>query len=305
MKRALFALCLVSAPLIALGGGGPRVTAFDVTMPEGARLEFRGALRISPPDGDFGGLSGLLWEDGEALAISDRTRWFRFPVAIEDGRLEGIGAIASGPLRDAGGADADGRGWDSEGLAHLADGRLLISFEGDHRVQEFDDEASPAGAELRAAEWEEFGSNSGLEALAVDASDRIWAIRERSGAEDRPFPVFVSSSSGWEEKTLPRDNGYLPTGADFGPDGWLWIVERKFSLFTGFKTRIRRARWGAGAAPDAIEIMATFPASAGLDNLEGIAVREEDGETRILLVSDDNFMALQRNVLALFAYSEP
>ena len=51
--------------------------------------------------------------------------------------------------------------------------------------------------------------------------------------------------------------------------------------------------------------MATFPASAGLDNLEGIAVREEDGETRILLVSDDNFMALQRNVLALFAYSEP
>lgn len=305
MRRILATLLIAAAPLIAFGDGGPRVTPFEVKMAEGDRLAFRGALRISPPDGDFGGLSGLLWDGGEALAISDRTRWFRFPVAIEDGRLIGVGAIVSGPLLDASGAASDGRGWDAEGLARLANGRLLISFEGDHRVQEFDSESSPAGAELRAAEWEQFGGNSGLEALAVDALGNIWAIRERSGAEDRPFPVFVSSGGGWEEKSLLRDDGYLPTGADFGPDGWLWIVERKFSFFTGFKTRIRRARWGADPTPDAIETMATFPASAGLDNLEGIAVWEEAGETRILLVSDDNFMALQQNVLALFAYSEP
>lgn len=305
MKRVIAALILAAAPLIAFGGGGPRFEAFDVKMPEGARLEFRGALRISPPDGDFGGLSGLLWEKDEALAVGDRTRWFRFPVQIREGRLTGVGAIASGPLLDASGDPADGRGWDAEGLARLPDGRLLISFEGDHRVQAFDSESSPAGAELRADAWEAFSSNSGLEALAADASGRIWAIRERSGAQSRPFPVFVSSNGGWEVKSLPRDGGYLPTGADFGPDGWLWIVERKFSPFTGFKTRIRRARWGAGAAPDALETMATFPASAGLDNLEGIAVREEAGETRILLISDDNFMALQQNALALFAYSGP
>jgi hypothetical protein len=39
-----------------------------------------------------------------------------------------------------------------------------------------------------------------------------------------------------------------------------------------------------------------------IDNMESIAVhRNEDGETILTLVSDDNFSALQRNLLLQFA----
>ncbi|MEL6792904.1 MAG: esterase-like activity of phytase family protein [Pseudomonadota bacterium] len=303
MKRARALLALAAAPLLAGGATSPE--AFDVELAADAGLAFRGAVEATSPDEDFGGLSGALFQDGALLSVSDRAGWARIDLNIEGGRLTGVNGVEMAAMLDASGDPAEGDGWDAEGLARAPDGDLLVSFEGDHRIQRFADPLAKAGAEIRPAAWERFSGNSGLEALAVDETGRIWAIRERSGATDRPFPVFVGETNGeWREKSLPRDGDFLPTGADFGPDGALWIVERAFSLLGGFRTRIRRTVWDDGDAPVISEVMATFSASDGLDNLEGIDLWREDGETRLLLISDDNFFFLQRTIIAMFAVKD-
>ncbi|MEL7463117.1 MAG: esterase-like activity of phytase family protein [Pseudomonadota bacterium] len=305
MRRGLALLALVGVcalgPVLASGVAPPEIERFDVEMAADARLDFRGALAVRPPEDAYGGLSGALYRDGELLAVGDRAHWARIALRIEAGRLTGVDGVRMAPMLDASGAVATGAGWDAEGLARALGGGLLVSFENDHRIQRFDRPGARAGAEMRLDAWEAFSVNGGLEALAVDPAGRIWAIRERSGAADRPFPVFVFDGASWSEKSLPRDGGFSATGADFGPDGALWIVERDFSFLSGFRTRIRRARWSDGAAPDVIETMAVFGAGDGLDNLEGVAVWREEGETRLLVIADDNFAFLQRNVIAMFA----
>lgn len=52
------------------------------------------------------------------------------------------------------------------------------------------------------------------------------------------YPVLRYSNGQW---TIPfhirKDSYWMVTGADFGPDGRLYILERDFWGFVGFKTR--------------------------------------------------------------------
>ncbi len=100
---------------------------------------------------------------------------------------------------------------------------------------------------------------------------------------------------------LPRRGSFLPTGADIGPDGLLYILERAFTAL-GFRSRIRRLD---PAAPGAgVQTLITTP--MGLhDNLEGISVwRSNTGATCLTLVSDDNFLAIQTSELVEYALTE-
>lgn len=303
MRAVWLALCLTIG--VAATGSAetfiPASRAFDIALPDDSPLAFRGALAISPPVSEFGGLSGMV-VDGprRVIAVSDRATWVEMDLTLTKGRLTGVGAVTLSPMLDSGGAPVSGRGWDAEGVTRGAGGQLWVSFEGDHRVQAFDSPSAAAGRERRAQSWEQMGTNSGLEALATAPDGTIWAIQERSGAEGKPFAVFVIAEDGISRKALPRGDGYLPTGADFGPDGRLYITERAFSFIGGFRVRLRRVTWGAAAEPLTDEVLARFEAGSMIDNIESVALWAEEGRIYALLLSDDNFNLLQRNVLALF-----
>ncbi len=86
-------------------------------------------------------------------------------------------------------------------------------------------------------------------------------------------------------------------GADFGPDGRLYVLERDFSWMGGFASRIRRFTLG----PDGFDAGETLleTGMGSTDNFEGISVwRDADGGTRITLIADDNFFALQSTAIA-------
>lgn len=301
MKPFLAALALIAAPALAVDFAAPRVAPFDIAVPDEARAVFRGALAISPVSEDFGGLSGLTMEGPRSLlAVSDRGAWIRMEIDIENGRLTGVSGVSATPLQDAGGARLDPAAADAEGAAAAPGGGVWVSFERDHRLVFYPDPDAPADVERRDRSWERFSLNSGLEALASAPDGRLWAIRERSGALDRPFPVYVEDGGGWIVKSLPRHGDYLPTGADFGPDGRLYVAERAFSFIGGFRFRLRRLSWADGPEPVAEETLLELGAASRIDNIEGVAVFRENGATYALLVSDDNFNPLQRNVLALF-----
>ncbi len=224
------------------------------------------------PGDEFGGFSGLeLMEDGLSFtALTDHG-------ALYSGRLErrADGTVADvsvlqGPilLRDRAGKPLPKGDTDAEGLAIAADGTLYVSFERNHRVARFNTPNAASGLLPRCADFAGFQRNSGLEALAIAPDGTLYTLPERSGAIDTPFPVYRYRDSGWDQPfSIPRDGDWLPVGADFGPDGRLYLLERDFAGLFGFLSRVRRFeisgdRIGAG------EVLLETRAGTH-DNLEG------------------------------------
>lgn len=244
----------------------------------------------------FGGFSGLeLTEDGLGfVALSDSG-------ALMYGRLQrdpsgaviGVAEAAFAHLHSAEGDEYDKYSGDSEGLALAPDGSILVSFERDHRIERFRLPEAVALPVPGAPEFAELGRNAGIEALAIAADGALIAIPERSGAVDRPFPVYSNAGGEWHVAgQIRRDGLWLPVGADIGPDGQLYLLERDFIPLVGFMSRVRRITLvGEGVAADHILLVT----QAGQhDNLEGLAAwRDAAGAIRLTMISDDNFLPLQ------------
>jgi hypothetical protein len=257
-------------------------------------------------DPRFGGFSGLeVGPDGARFfALTDRG-------SIASGRLErnsegritGIAETSLVRLLDPEGAPVSGGGADPEGLAIDDTGRLYVSFEARHRVWAFAAPDAPAEVIPQHPDFRRFQPNSGMEALAVDAAGRLYTLPERSGSEDRPFPVYRFDGAWSEPFSIPRDGTWLPVGADFGPDGRLYLLERDFRGLFGFYARISRFDVGeAGTGPREVlwETQAVFQ-----NNFEGIAAwRDPAGTTRLTLISDDNFTGVLTTEFADFRVLE-
>lgn len=282
---ALLALAL-AAP--AAQGGAPRL-ALD------ARVVW------SEPDPAFGGFSGIeMTEDGAGfLAVSDRGAWASARLARSgDGRLTGVELTGFGPLRAIDGDSLGGDEVDAEGLAIAAEGGLYVSFESFHRIRRYDDIEGPAARVPAHPEFDRLRDNGGIEALAIDADGVLYAIPERSGLQERPFPVYRYADGRWlDALSVPRTGKWLVAGADFGPDGRLYLLERDFSWVGGFATRIRRFDLGPAGLDEGETLLENGMGST--DNFEGISVwRDAAGETRITLIADDNFFPLQSTAIA-------
>lgn len=304
MIRTLRAFLLFAPALAAaepFSDGVPaRARALDLPVPADGPLEFRGAVVVSPPFPEFGGISGIVAEAGGAVtAVTDTGAWLRLRLRIEGGRLIGIDRAAHAPMLYHDGQVLLRGARDAEGLARdPRDGAFFVSFEGWHRAQRYDRPGAVSDMFFLAPEWEAFTINGGVEALAVDANGALWAIAEDTG-ETASIWVFGPEDVG--RKRLPLEGPYSPTGADFGPDGRLYVTERAFSYFGGFRFRLRRFRFGPGEEPDSAETLLSLGAETRIDNIESVTIWREDGETLLLIASDDNYFALQSNVFALFA----
>lgn len=266
---------------------------------EGPRLVHDSTVDWREPWETFGGFSGIrLSEDGTGFTtITDRAHWATGTLERRDGRIVGVRTTEHGRLRGVDGQRLRGEDVDSEGLALDAEGRAYISFEGFHRIRRYDRLRGAARAIPGHPDFPGLQHNSGLEALAIDADGTLYAIPERSGALDRPFPVYRLRDGAWDKRLrIRRDGSFLPVDADFGPDGRLYLLERDFT-WIGFATRVRSFAIG----PDGIEDERTLLRTrfGELDNMEGMSVwRDPEGRTRVTLISDDNFFPLQRTIIA-------
>ena len=312
MRRIAYA----ALGLLALAAAGPP-EGWQQALPDGARLPVEaepvelsgGELTGLRPDGawvlrsahpDFGGLSGLVVEDGRLYAAGDKGWWFGATLGEGDGalRLEDARLAA---IRDPGGDSYTKSGGDAEGLARLGD-RLAVSFERDHRIMVLRD-SGRLGGTIQPRAFEQFASNKGLEALATLPDGRLIALAEGTDADGVPV-LIVEPGGPVTESRLPPHGRHSVTGADVGPDGRLYLVLRHFSMLTGVSIRVVRYDLGAEGLPDpaSAETLAAFEQQHGIDNMEGISVAPgPDGRLRLWLISDDNFNALQRTLLLRFA----
>lgn len=285
--------------LILLLNGAPGVIAA-----EGSRAQYLGSYVWNMDKPWFGGWSGIdLSADGQRMTvISDRS----YIMTARIGRNgDQITAIQTGPthhLRASTGKFLGSRTGDSEGLAVGRNGRIYISFEGVARVAQYAKPSSPAIALTRPEAFREFSVNRALEALALDRKGQLYAIPELSG-DNGEIPVYVLKNNSWSTGfVLNGGGGYLPVGADFGPDGRFYLLERNWNIF-GFRTRLRR--WTlVGGQPQQEELLVDTRTGTH-DNLEGVSIwRDTQGRTRITMIADDNFMFFQRTELVEYAITE-
>lgn len=248
----------------------------------------------------FGGLSALMLapNGGSLTALGDRGVIYTAEMERDGtGRLTGIVETSRAQLRRPDGSRTSWGEIDSESLTRVGDG-FAVSLERDNAIWLYDAPDAVPRVQAVPPAFARLQTNSGIEALASGEDGTLYAIPERSGALDRPFPVYRLRGEVWDtELQLPRQPPYLPTGADIGPDGRLYVLERDFTGFF-FRVQVRSFAIGADGLEDARLVL---PPDSTLDNAEGIDVwRGADGGLRMTLISDDNFFPLQRTLISEF-----
>lgn len=281
--------------------------ALLVALPaQGAEVRLLSELSFSERLTGFGGLSGLhLMQGGtRLLAVSDRGRFLTARIVREGVQITGVEDIALQPIRDEAGEPLQTFRVDAEGLAVLPDGRVVVSFEADHRVWLYDRLDGPATPVPAHPDFAHLQNNSALEALASDPDGTLYTIPERSGRKDRPFPIYRFRNGRWDTVlSVPRRGEHLVVGADIGPDGRLYVLEREYVTWVGFSTRVRRFVIGKDSLKQEEELLVTGVGKH--DNLEGISTwRDTEGNIRISMVSDDNFRFFQKTELVEYVVIE-
>lgn len=239
----------------------------------------------------FGGMSGIeVTQDGSRfIALSDRGTLWTGTISRTDGIITAMTPDLTTVLQTSDGTPVRGATADSEGLALAPDGTVYISFEGLARVAAYPDVTGPATRLPRPPDFAQMEANAALEALAVGPDGAVYTVPERSGRPLRPFPIYRFFDGRWTTPfAIPRTEAFLPVGADIGPDGLFYLLERDFTGL-GFRSRVRRFGLDGSRGETLLQTR------TGLhDNLEGISVwRDITGAIRITLIADDNFMFFQ------------
>jgi hypothetical protein len=283
---------------------------------EGAKavgqLAHLGSLRLTSPDSDFGGISGLIVSpDGKAfLAITDSSHWLTGKLTYTDGRLTGLTGKEIAPLRDLSGKPLQGKAGDAEGLAGSLDGDVYVSFEGDHRIWKYAYgkdglDATPVAVKV-PADLAKAPGNGGLEAITLLSDGKLLAITESYENADGDIRGWLIDPAGKAPASLAlkRRAPYDVTDARQLENGDVLTLERRFNRVGGVGFAVRRIRADAlkADAPIESEVIADAGMNYLIDNMEGLSIRKtSDGRTLVYMISDNNFnKPLQQNLIMLF-----
>lgn len=286
------------------------ITDFSITDPGEARrgrLAFLGGLVLDGPRG-FGGLSGLLLEDGRLLAVTDAGQWLAARLVLDGARPTGLAdAVMMPRLTRAGRPAADKQEGDGESLARQGD-EVLVMVEQAAELLAYraaGGTLDPAAPPRRVPIPERMRADArrlGMEALATLPSGGVIAFAEkpRRGL----VPAYRLAGGRFSVKS---HGPWSITGADALPGGDLVIVERRYEGGIELGLRVRRLGTDALAGSGPVDGPVLLEADFGdeIDNMEAIAAEVVDGTLVLTLLSDDNFNFLQRTLLLRFALTDP
>ena len=313
-------LLLVVLSLVLLGAsptsGLPELSVAPIPLPEGAagldqigRLTLWGGLVLNDSSSGFGGFSAVeVSPDGSQLwALSDQGRVLTGRLRYDDdGRLQGLDRTALVPLLDTDGRPVAGARRDAEGLARLPDGSFVISYERRHRLALHGVGLSDTTAIQLAApqDLQRLHSNRGIEAVTFLSDGRLLMLGETGlRGEVAAFPGWFSGSNGWLRFAYLAARGYRPTGAATLPTGDVVVIERRdpvLILTGGRVVLVPREAIRSGQSVGGMELGRLGLPSLNA-NYDGIAAWQDGlGRLRLLVISDNNFLSVQRTLLLQF-----
>jgi hypothetical protein len=283
-------------------------------------LEWRGGLELASDDERFGGLSSLeLSRDGtKLLAVSDRGFWLKADLLYTDGHLSGLDNAAMASILGPDGKPFKGKVRnDAEALAGWEpgkiDGKVIVGFESRSRAGQFDLGKNGFKARFKdlklPKEVAKGPPNKELESIGRFATGplagSILAISELNLDATGDIRAFVWGGKKAFDFSIKQFEDYAITDLAILPDGDIITVERSFSSTSLPGMAVRRIRTEDIVADGAVSPILIFSGRMPfyrIDNMEGIAVSELNGETRITIVSDNNYRPeFQRTLLLQFA----
>ncbi|MCF6321299.1 MAG: esterase-like activity of phytase family protein [Rhizobiaceae bacterium] len=297
------------------------ITNFQVGVKDRTKfgaLRFSSGIEYYSDNENIGGISGIRILEGGTrfLSVSDGGVWFTgFIERDSQGKITGISNAKIAPMLDKTGGSLNSKySGDAEGL-EIVGNDVLVSFERDSRIWSYPldlDNLASRGKDFRPSIRKfNLRSNKGLEAVTVlerSGTDNLNSVKVAAFSE---FSVdgkgnirgFISSGKKWESFTVKAIGEFKVTGATLLPGGDILILERQFSLLGGLAIQMRRIS-GADIKPGAIldgEILFEADSQYQVDNLEGISAWEnQQGQTMLTIISDNNFSLLQRNLMLEF-----
>lgn len=297
LRRSRLAVILTATLIVAGGASAPPRATYVGT--------FVWQLADDP---HFGGFSGFdLADDGlHFFTISDTAAIYSGVLSRDaKGRVNAVSAGPAMPLPSRTGAPLADPMDDAEGLAIGRDSVIFVSYETEDRIAEYRDDGRTWKREISPRMLlNRFPLNKGLEALAIDANGDLYALPEEERHPSALISVYRLRGETIDNPfTLRRDGDWLPVGADFGPDGRLYVLERDFWPLIGFMNRVRRITLDGDDVTGDEVLLQT---GAGVhDNLEGLAVwRDAEGAIRLTMISDDNFLPVQRTEIVDYRVTE-
>lgn len=284
-------------------------------------LEWRGGIELRSTDSRFGGISSIaLAKDGTTLlAVSDRGLWFKGRLEYTDGELTGIADTELAPIRnDKGGITKGKVRNDSEAMAlwepGIVDGKVIVGYESRPRAGVFDLKRSGFAAPFKDLNLPKAVAkgpgNQELEAIGRfpkgPYAGSLIGISENNKDANGDIRAWVWGGRKNFEFTIKTFEDYLITDLAFLPDGNILTIERAFSGSALPGMAIREITTDDIIAGGAVAPRLVFSGRLPfylIDNMEGIAVfQTPDGETRVMVASDNNYRTdLQRTLLLQFA----
>lgn len=270
-----------------------------------------GGWELHSDNSDFGGFSALhSMGGGRLLALSDAAVLAGLTVTARGQAADSF--IAPLPVRK--GERSTKRDQDSESLAFdPVSGRFWVGFEQRHRIRRYSPGFARSEATGKPQAMQGWPRNGGAEAM-VRRADGSFVIF----AESRSVRPGVTIGLIYREDPAEPDSeaqafayqppqGYRITDVVALPDGRLLTLHRRFDYLEGVSAKIGIIAAGA-VRPKALvrpRIIATLAPPLPTDNMEGLAIDREGDRTFIWIVSDDNYMAIQRTLLLKFVLNEP
>jgi len=247
------------------------------------------------------GLSDLdVQPDGALVAVGDEGDLLKARVALDPaGRLVGVTEAQLTALTGLDGKPLQGKdNRDSEGLALMPGGDLLISFERRDRIWLYPKAGGPPRAVPSPAV--KFPFNEGMEALAPDPArgpDAYFTGGETTG---RTWSCTLTTACVEGPKVDLAVGFGLVAARRLSEGRTAWLL-RAFNPVTKSVIDLRITD-AAGKVVDTMELRGPLT----VDNFEGLAaVPAPDGGLRFYLISDDNFSSSQRTLLLAFDWRPP
>lgn len=249
-------------------------------------------------DANFGGVSALIMDpEGQSLLAAGDHGHYIAAGLLRDatGRITGTTAPVLTPISLASGRPPTRFKTDVEGLSRMADGRIAQAFEGFVRIELAETPQTPPTPLHRWDKFEALFGNQAFEALATLPDGRLMAIAERRAA-DGTADVLLYDGVDWAAGPgLPSLGRFAVSGADVGPDGCLYILDRRYGLAEGFRARVHRMEYADGAW-QSTTLYTAHPMTGG--NAEGLSSwRDGAGNVVLSLVTDNGFLPLTRTRL--------
>lgn len=322
--RAAWVVAFCTSSVAAFSMDAP-ITATQITtyknQPVDTQVDgliWRGGIVMQSARDDFGGLSGITFTGmGHQLAmVTDEGNFVTGHLIYDDGGHPlGIGGGMLYPIKNSKGVELPRQfARDAEAIETIMrDGKpaaVRVGFENLTRVADFDlENGRPTGAatEVWIPEWlEQLRNNTSLESVCIAPPASPVAgstiLITESAKDGDGFAGYMLGNADRGNFSVKPTSGLNPTDCAFLPDGDLLILERGTSLisFTMQVRRVPAAEVKPGNMLDG-EVILTG-AGSDIDNMEGIAVHEgPNGETRIAIISDDNFNSWERTLLLEFS----